>query len=71
VRPSLLLGPRTEYRLGEQVAKRLAFLLPGKYKPVHAHSVASALVRAAKADASGRRIIASREIRELAAKAVA
>jgi uncharacterized protein YbjT (DUF2867 family) len=71
VRPSLLLGPRPEYRLGEQIAKRLAFLLPGKYKPVHAHAVASALVRAAKEDAPGRRIIESREIRELAANSVA
>ncbi len=66
-RPSLLLGPRAEHRLGEQVAKRLAFLMPGNYKPVPAHAVAAALVRAAKADAAGRRIIQSREIRETAA----
>ncbi len=66
-RPSLLLGPRAEHRLGEQVAKRLAFLMPGNYKPVPAHAVAAALVRAAKADAAGRRIIQSREIREAAA----
>ena len=65
-RPSLLLGPRAEHRLGEQIAKRLAFLLPGKYKPVPAHAVAAALVRAAKEDAPGRRIIESREIREAA-----
>jgi uncharacterized protein YbjT (DUF2867 family) len=64
VRPSLLLGPRAEYRLGEQVAKRLAFLMRGNYKPVPAHAVAAALVRAAKEDAPGRRIIESREIRE-------
>lgn len=64
VRPSLLLGPRAEYRLGEQIAKRLAFLVPAKYKPVQAHAVAATLVRAAKADAPGRRIIESREIRE-------
>ena len=67
VRPSLLLGPRAEYRLGEQVVKRLAFLVPAKYKPVDAHAVASAVVRAAKADIPGRRIIESREIRALAA----
>ncbi len=66
-RPSLLLGPRAEHRLGEQVAKRLAFLMPANYKPVPAHAVAAALVRAAKADAAGRRIIESREIRETAA----
>ena len=65
-RPSLLLGPRAEFRLGEVVAKRLAFLAPGNYKPVGAHAVAAALVRAAKDDAAGRRIIESREIRALA-----
>jgi uncharacterized protein YbjT (DUF2867 family) len=67
VRPSLLLGPRAEHRWGEQIAKRLAFLVPAKYKPVYAHAVAAVLVRAAKEDAPGRRIIESREIRALAA----
>jgi hypothetical protein len=67
----LLLGPRAEYRLGEQIAKRLAFLTPGRYKPVHAHAVAAALVRAANEDAPGRRIIESREIRELASDSLA
>jgi uncharacterized protein YbjT (DUF2867 family) len=66
VRPSLLRGPRAEHRLGEQIAKRVAFLLPPKYKPVDAHAVAAALVRAAKADMPGRRIIESREIRTMA-----
>jgi uncharacterized protein YbjT (DUF2867 family) len=67
VRPSLLLGPRAAYRLGEQIGKRLAFLVPAKYKPVDAHAVAAVLVRAAKEDAPGRRVIESREIRPLAA----
>lgn len=70
-RPSLLLGPRAEHRLGEQIAKRLAFLTPGKFKPVHAHAVAHALVRAAREDAPGRRIIESREIRASALEASA
>ena len=63
VRPSLLLGPRTEQRLGEQIAKRLAFLVPPRFKPVHAQAVAATLVRAAKEDAPGTRIIESRHIR--------
>ena len=67
VRPSLLLGPRAEYRFGEQIAKRLAFLMPRKYKPVDAHAVAAALVRAAKEDEPGSRIVESSEIRALAA----
>jgi uncharacterized protein YbjT (DUF2867 family) len=66
VRPSLLLGPRAEFRLGEQIAKRLAFLALGKYKPVGAHAVAAVLVRAAREDAPGRRTIESGEIRRLA-----
>ncbi|MFN2564364.1 MAG: NAD(P)H-binding protein [Gemmatimonadaceae bacterium] len=69
VRPSLLLGPRAEFRLGEVVAKRFAFLAPAKYKPVDAHAVATVLVRAAKEDAPGRRIIESAEIRSLATTA--
>ena len=69
VRPSLLVGPRPEYRLGEQIAKRLAFLVPAKYKPVDGHAVAAALVTAATEDAPGRRVIESREIRTLAAAA--
>jgi uncharacterized protein YbjT (DUF2867 family) len=69
VRPSLLLGPRAEYRLGEQIASRLAFLFPAKYKPVDAHAVAAVLVRAAKEDVRGHRVIESREIRALAGDA--
>jgi len=63
-RPSLLLGQRAEYRLGEQIAKRLAFLVPRKYKPIDAGAVAAALVRAAKEDVPGRRILESSEMRE-------
>lgn len=62
VRPSLLLGPRKEFRLGEKIGEVLAFLAPAKYKPVHVRDVARALVDAAAKDAPGRRIIESREI---------
>lgn len=64
-RPSLLLGDRGEFRLGEEVAKRLRLLIPGRYKPVHADDVASELVEAAKRDAAGPRVIESAEIRRL------
>jgi uncharacterized protein YbjT (DUF2867 family) len=63
VRPSLLLGERAEFRLGEQIFKRLGFLAPAKYRPVHARDVAAALVRLAKEDAPGRRIVESAEVR--------
>jgi uncharacterized protein YbjT (DUF2867 family) len=62
VRPSLLLGARTEFRPAEAVAKRLAWLVPGRYRPVHARDVAAALVRAAKEDVPGLTILESDEI---------
>jgi len=61
-RPSLLLGERAEFRLGEQILARLGFLMPRKYKPVAARAVAAALVAAAKEDRPGCRIIESGEI---------
>lgn len=63
VRPSLLLGERTEFRLGEEIAKRLSFLAPSSYKPVAASAVAAVLVQAAKEDRPGRRVIESDRIR--------
>ena len=66
VRPSLLLGDRREVRLGEEIAKRFGFLAPGKYRPVEARAVASALVQAVREGRPGLRIIESDEIRELA-----
>lgn len=63
VRPSLLLGERDEFRLGEEVGKRLAWLTPAALKPVQARDVAAALVAAAREDRPGRRVIESAEIR--------
>jgi len=63
VRPSLLLGDRDEFRLGEEVGKRLAWLTPAALKPVPARDVAAALVAAAREDRPGRRVIESAEIR--------
>jgi len=62
VRPSVLVGQRPQPRRGEQVAQRLAFLVPARYKPIPAHAVANALVRMAREDRSGRRIVESREM---------
>jgi uncharacterized protein YbjT (DUF2867 family) len=56
-RPSLLTGPRTEHRPGEKigiaVGKLIAPLLIGalrKYRPIHADTVAAAMVYAANHD---------------------
>lgn len=62
-RPSLLLGSRQEFRLGEEVAKRFSFLIPDAFKPVQATDVAACLVQRARADQPGRRVISSAQIR--------
>jgi len=66
VRPSLLLGPRAELRLGEEVAKRvsrwLGPLVPRAFKPVEARAVATALVQAARENGTGVRVIESGEL---------
>ncbi len=61
VRPSLLLGNRQEFRLGEEIAKRFAWATPRKYRPVAAGDVAATLVAAARENRPGRRIIESAE----------
>jgi uncharacterized protein YbjT (DUF2867 family) len=49
-RPSLLLGPRKEMRVGERIAKifmqAFTFLTPANYKPIQACDVAQAMVSA-------------------------
>jgi len=52
VRPSLLLGDRKEFRLGEKMAQWVmpvfSFLTPKKYRPIHAKKVAEMMINAAK-----------------------
>ena len=68
-RPSLLLGPRVQPRLGEQLsAVMLGVLRPLlrgpllKYRPVQAATVAAAMLRAAEDDGGGLRVHLSNEI---------
>ena len=61
-RPSLLLGDRAEFRLGEALMKPLGPLLPRRYRPVHARAVAATLMRAARDAHPGVRVIESRDI---------
>ncbi len=63
LRPSFLMGDRRKARLGEEVARRLQFLFPPKYRPVSAEDVAAVLLNVARRDESGRRVIESVEIR--------
>ncbi len=65
-RPSLLLGHRNEFRLGEKIAAFLmtsiSFALPKKYKPVEAKQVAKAMLVAMNSGKTGVQIFESDEI---------
>ena len=72
VRPSLLLGKRTEFRLTEKIGAffmtTFSFLLVGnlkKYKPIESKKVAQALYKLAQDDAKGFRIFESDQMQEL------
>jgi len=62
-RPSLLLGDRQEWRMGEEVAKRIGWLFPSGSRPVKASQVASALVHAAHDPARGVHVLENRQLR--------
>ena len=57
MRPSMLLGKRNEFRFGERIAtpliKKIAFLLPSKYRPIEARDVAKSMLAAAKKHEKG------------------
>ena len=57
MRPSMLLGERKEFRLGESIGKVFTkvffFLLPSKYKSIEGRDVAKAMVVASKMDKEG------------------
>jgi len=68
VRPSLLLGPRAEFRLGETIAAPLSRLLPGRWRGIHVETVARALWRLAREKGEGVRVVESDELRRLGAR---
>ncbi|GAB4017983.1 oxidoreductase [Spirosoma koreense] len=67
-RPSLLLGNRTEVRLGEQISSLLMRVLnpviPAKYKGVDADKVASAMIQTAQQGLTGKHIYESDSLQE-------
>ena len=65
VRPSLLLGARQEFRLGERLAAPLMRWLPGKYRGIEATVLARALWRLALEEDDGIRVIESGQLRRL------
>jgi uncharacterized protein YbjT (DUF2867 family) len=70
MRPSMLIGARNEFRLGEKIGtplmKAFSFLLPSKYKPIQAADVAKAMVAAAKRKEEGYFVYEYGEMKELA-----
>ena len=65
VRPSLLLGPRHEFRLGERLAAPFMRWIPGKYRGIEVAVLARALWRLALEESDGVRIVESDELRRL------
>jgi uncharacterized protein YbjT (DUF2867 family) len=63
-RPSLLLGHRKEFRLGEAISKEIftpiRFLIPKSFRPIHASLVAASIAKAAASDSSGVSVITNR-----------
>ncbi|MBT2693858.1 oxidoreductase [Bacillus sp. ISL-55] len=71
-RPSLLLGERDEFRMGERAAAaiftKMPFLFWGpfkKYKAIEGRTVASAMYHAAQKDAPGLTVYLSEKIQEM------
>ncbi|GAB3313834.1 oxidoreductase [Larkinella ripae] len=65
-RPSLLLGDRKEFRLGERIGEGLMKLLnpliPARYKGVRAESVANAMCKKAQDQLTGKHIFESDQL---------
>ncbi|WP_166245195.1 oxidoreductase [Paenibacillus turpanensis] len=75
VRPSLLIGERKEFRLGEQAAAVVSRVLPfrllgplRKYAPIEASAVAAAMLHAAGEGRKGTVVLESEQLAQLAAK---
>lgn len=68
-RPSLLIGKRQEFRLGEIIGKILmepiSFLLPTKMRPIKAYYVAKSMLEASKLDTRGINIYQYKEMKQL------
>lgn len=69
LRPSVLLGDRKEFRLGEKIGKvfmsAISFAIPKKYRPIEARQVAQAMVACMGSDKKGVQILESDAIADL------
>lgn len=66
LRPSMLLGPRKEFRLGEWISKQImilfSWLIPSKYKAVKDQAVAKCMLHAATRYQNGTFILENADI---------
>jgi uncharacterized protein YbjT (DUF2867 family) len=67
VQPSLLVGSRSGFRLGEKLAQwimpRFSFLMPSAYRPIKGIEVARAMVRYSKKQLTGVQVITYQEMK--------
>lgn len=75
LRPSLILGDRDEFRWGEKlgsvVSRAISPLMIGglrTYRPIHAKTIATGLIKSAKSGQIGTHVLLSAQIAELASK---
>jgi uncharacterized protein YbjT (DUF2867 family) len=66
LRPSILLGARETFRLGEALAKLVAPLIPGRLRGIQARDVARCAVLAVQESPAGVRVVESDAMREWA-----
>lgn len=68
-RPSLLLGNRKEFRLGEKLGalsiRKFAMFLPSKIRPIKAFDVAKSMVKASKLNLRGAHLFHYKEMKEI------
>jgi uncharacterized protein YbjT (DUF2867 family) len=69
LRPSMLLGDRKEFRLGEKIGQALmsaiSFIIPKKYKAIEARQVAKAMIVCMNSNKTGVQILESDAIADL------
>lgn len=69
LRPSVLLGDRKEFRLGEKIGKvimsAISFAIPKKYRPIEARQVAKAMIACMNSGKTGVHVLESDAIADL------
>lgn len=63
--PSVLVGERSEVRLGERISLKLGFLVPARYKPVRVEQVAAGLIASGVAGKPGWHVLDNISLRRM------